>query len=301
MPAPAQDPADRVLTLALVQHPAPASGETAELTDRLRSLVTTYPQIDLWVFPELHLDTPHPAVDPLVRARPLDDRRGRTLAALAAELGIWLIPGSVYEQAPDGRVFNTLPVYSPTGAAVAAYRKIFCWRPWETVDRGAGFAVVQIPGKGCVGLSICFDAWFPELFRHLAWLGADLVVNVVQTPTADREAETVLVRSHAIVNQVWVASVNAAAPTGVGRSLLVDPHGQILVAAAGAEEQVLTAAVDLAAVARTRRFGTAALTRPWAQFDPVEDRIPLPLYNGFLDPRTWRPGGRPEQDPPERD
>ncbi|MEK8174978.1 nitrilase-related carbon-nitrogen hydrolase [Streptomyces sp. M19] len=65
----------------------------------------------------------------------------------------------------------------------------------------------------------------PEITRHLAWQGADLVLNLVRTPTVDRAQEVVLARANAIVNQVFMASLNAAAPDGVGRSVVVDPEG----------------------------------------------------------------------------
>ena len=85
-------------------------------------------------------------------------------------------------------------------------------------------------------MTVCYDAWFPEVSRQLAWMGAELLLNVALTPTGDRAQEVVLAQANAIVNQVFVASVNAAAPRGQGRSLLVDPQDRILAAAVGAEQ-----------------------------------------------------------------
>ncbi|CAM5407406.1 Carbon-nitrogen family hydrolase OS=Streptomyces alboniger OX=132473 GN=CP975_18120 PE=3 SV=1 [Streptomyces alboniger] len=168
------------------------------------------------------------------------------------------MPGSVYERGADGRVYNTAPVYSPAGERVAEYRKVFVAAPR---DHGAGrrFRGVRDMGDhGRVGLSICYDAWFPEVTRHLAWQGADLVLNLVRTPTVDRAQEVVLAQANAIVNQVFMASLNAAAPDGVGRSVLVDPEGRVRAEAGPGPAEVLTDVLDLAEARRVRRGGPRA-------------------------------------------
>lgn len=283
------------LPIALVQAPALPARDLDRFAADVRTLVAQRPGPRLVVFPELHLDTPTAepgaaAVDARDLAEPIDGPRGAALAALAGELGIWLVPGSVYELADDGLVYNTAPVYSPAGQRVAAYRKIAPWRPYETSTPGTDFVVFDIPEHGRVGLTICYDAWFPEITRQLAWLGADLILNLVQTPTVDREQEVVLARANAIVNQVFVASVNAAGPTGIGRSLLVDPEGRVRTQVTGAETAVLTDVLDLAEAARVRLHGTAGLNRLWEQFRPGDTPVALPLYGGKIDPETWGAG-----------
>ena len=106
----------------------------------------------------------------------------------AAALGVWLIPGTVPELGDEGRVYNTQVVFDPSGDLVASYRKVFPWRPYEAWSSGHEFAVFDMAGSGRAGLSICYDAWFPESTRSVAWLGAEFVVNVVKTsgPTASR-------------------------------------------------------------------------------------------------------------------
>lgn len=288
------------LPVGLVQAPALPTRDLGRFADELRSLLAQRPALRLVVYPELHLDTPPvepdvPAPDPRELAEPLDGPRGTALAALAAELGIWLVPGSVYELGEDGSVHNTAPVYSPSGERVAAYRKIAPWRPYETSVPGADFVVFDIPEHGRVGLTICYDAWFPEIARQLTWLGADLILNLVQTPTVDREQEVVLARANAIVNQVFVASLNAAGPTGLGRSLVVDPEGRVRAHVPGAETAVLTDVLDLDEAGRVRRFGTAGLNRVWEQFRPGDATVELPLYGGRIDPVTWGAGrGAPD-------
>jgi len=98
----------------------------------------------------------------------------------------------------------------------------------------------------------------------------------------------VLARANAITNQVFVISVNAAAPLGTGRSVVVDPEGRVRVGAAEAPT-VLTDVLDLDDVTRVRTFGTAGLNRMWDQFRDADEPLELPLYQGRMDPKRWRP------------
>ncbi|MGH3358854.1 MAG: carbon-nitrogen hydrolase family protein [Nocardioidaceae bacterium] len=287
------------LPIALVQTPAHPADDFEGFLDSVRAVVRRRPSVRLVVYPELHLCGPNDGAAtaaPEALAQPLAGERDTALAAVAAELGVWLVPGSVYERRPDGHIHNTATLYSPTSGRVAAYRKIFPWRPYETCTPGGEFVVADLGEYGRVGLSICYDAWFPEVARHLAWLGADLIVNVVQTATIDRDQELVLTRATAITNQVFIASVNAATPTGLGRSLLVDPEGRVRVEAAGGEPCVLTDVIDLGEAERVRTYGTAGLNRPWSQFGTGDVALDLPLYSGKIDPSSWGAGlGAPHQ------
>lgn len=277
----------RTLSLAMVQYPAEARPDSSDFADRMRSFVARYPQVRMWVFPELHLDSAEPWRNPEELAHPLDDARFTALGELARELGVWLVPGSVYERGNDGRIYNTSLVYSPDGTRVSTYRKMFPWRPAEASTPGSTFEVFDMPGYGRIGMSICYDIWFPEHTRHLAWMGAELVLNLVQTGTSDREQEHAIVRGNAIMNQVWIASVNSAAPTGRGRSLLVDPQGVVRVACPESSPEVLTALVNFDDATAARQFGTAAVSRPWSQFRNDDAPIQLPLYGGRIDPAVW--------------
>ncbi|MGW2027354.1 carbon-nitrogen hydrolase family protein [Streptomyces decoyicus] len=287
----------RPLPVALVQAPprpatAPLSGFAAEVGE----LIARFPQTRLVVYPELHLCGVTGGADGAeaelrAAAEPLDGPRARQLAELAGDLGIWLVPGSVCEQGPGGELFNTALSFSPEGRPAASYRKIFPWRPHEPYDAGDRFVVLDLPGTGRVGFSICYDAWFPEVARHLAWMGAEVIINPVMTTTADRAQELVLARANAIVNQVFVLSVNTAGPTGTGRSLVVDPEGRVRTEAPDQGPAVLTDVLDLDEVTRVREFGTAGLNRMWDQFTDTDTPLELPLYDGRIDPRRWRPAG----------
>lgn len=291
----------RPLPLALVQAPSHPTDDLDSFGKSVEQLTCSFPNTRLFAYPELHLCGPS-AAEPVMAtalmegaAEPLNGPRDRMLSALAGDLGIWLAPGSVYERGEDGRVYNTAVVYSPQGRQVAAYRKVFPWRPYEETAPGAEFTVFDMDGFGRVGLSVCYDAWFPESSRHLAWMGAELILNMVRTPTIDRAQELVLARANAIVNQVFVASVNAASPDGLGQSVLADPEGRLRVQA-GESTTVLTDVVDLDEVAKVRIHGTAGLTRVWDQFAEGDAPLELPLYGGRITPTTWRVGGAHEKD-----
>jgi len=277
----------RALSLAALQTaPVPRDPEATLglLARRVRSLRTTVPHAQLAVLPELHLSAPPSTLEEhsgyarevaVEIPGPLTEALGR----IAAESEIWLVPGSVYELASDGRVHNTAVVLAPDGELVASYRKVFPWQPHETCAPGEEFVTFDIPEVGRVGLAICYDGSFPETFRQLAWMGAELILQVNLTTTSDREQELVMARANAIFNQLYVVSLNAASPAGVGRSLIADPEGLVRVAS-GAGEEMLTDVLDLEAVERVRRFGTAGVSRMWEQMMREGPGIQLPMYGG---------------------
>jgi len=194
------------------------------------------------------------------------------------------------EPAPNNNVYNTALVFNPAGELVSFYRKIFPWRPSEPFTMGNEFSIFDIPGLGCVGLNICYDIWFPEVTRQLAWMGAEVIVNLVRTTTPDRKQELVLVQANSIVNQVYILSVNAAAPKAMGRSLVVDPDGDVVDQILDDSNTVMHSIIDFDRVAQIRRNGTAGVNRMWEQFLPNDPVINLPIYAGRINPRTWRPG-----------
>ncbi len=187
---------------------------------------------------------------------PLTDR----LCEIARREGKWLCPGSMYER-DNGLTYNTSIVISPQGEIVAKYRKIFPWYPFEAESTpGEEFCVFDVPDVGRFGISICYDMWFPEMIRTLAWMGAEVILHPTMTPTLDRELELVLSQASAIANQCYFIDINGVGPWGGGRSLIVDPDGRIL-HQAGPGETVLTEMLDLDRVSRVREFGNLGLTQ----------------------------------------
>lgn len=285
----------RTLRIAAVQAaPLPIGAALDVFAEDVRLRLAADPGIQLLVYPELHLfggdedDLAERHAALRAAAVPLDGALIGALGDIARRNRIWLVPGSVCEDGGDD-MFNTALVFSPDGALVAHYRKIFPWRPYEPYRPGDRFVVFDMPGAGRLGLSICYDAWFPEVSRHLAWLGAEAVVNLVKTTTPDRAQEVVLARANSIVNQTFTISVNCAGPVGEGRSVIVDPEGAILRESLDNNPTALIDTIDLDAVDRVRQTGTAGFNRMWSQFLPTDAAIDLPLYGGAIDPARWHP------------
>ena len=283
----------RTLSIAALQT-APVArdpGATFErFAEQARAVRRVVPHAQLLVAPELHLSAPaglledeagHAERVAVEIPGPFTDRLGE----LASETGLWLVPGSVYERGEAG-IHNTAVAISPEGELVAAYRKAFPWQPHERTAPGDRFVVFEIPEVGRVGLAICYDGFFPEVFRQLAWLGAEVVIQPTLTTTSDRAAELIAARANAIVNQLYVVNVNAAAPAALGRSLVIDPEGLVRVEA-GATEELLTDVLDIDAVERVRTHGTAGVSRMWEQIDRgAAAGVELPMYaDGRIQPR----------------
>jgi len=174
-------------------------------------------------------------------AQPLDGPFCRGLAETARGDGVAVVAG-IFEPAPEGRVYNTVVVFDSSGALAAAYRKIHLFdalgqRESELVEPGDEPVLCELDGLG-VGIMTCYDVRFPELARALAAGGAQLLVVPAAWAAGlfKEEHWVTLVRARAIENTVWVAAAGqvpdpadpaAGVPTGVGRSMLVDPMGTV--------------------------------------------------------------------------
>jgi predicted amidohydrolase len=184
----------------------------------------------------------------------------------ARELGIHLLAGSVCERGGEGeKASNTSVLIGPGGEDVAVYRKIHMfdvdaggvsYRESE-FERPGDEPVVAAVGDLAVGLTVCYDLRFPELFRILALRGARLIaVPSAFTLATGRDHWEVLLRARAIENQLFVLAPNQVgeAPphySSFGRSLIVDPWGVVL-ATAPDEECFVSADLDLEAQDRVR-------------------------------------------------
>jgi formamidase len=281
----------RTLVLAGLQT-APVAFDPAATWDAFAAGVENarhlFDGLEMIVAPELHLSAPGPLLtEPQEYAEqvavdipgPLTVKLGE----LARQTGLWLVPGTVYERTPDG-IANSALVVAPDGELIGPYRKCFPWQPYECTQPGDRLMTFDVPDVGRIGLLICYDGMFPELPRQLAWWGAELIVQPTLTTTADRDAEIVVARANAIVNQVGLVNLNAASPGGVGRSVYVGPEGEVR-AQAGAGEEVLVDVVDFSVVERVRRLGSFGMNRLWQQFDRSAETLELPMY-GTLQPRS---------------
>ena len=202
----------------------------------------------------------------------------RFLADAARELGLWVVGGTVPLSAPlvpgqpaaTQRVFNSTLVFSPQGACVARYDKIHLFRfdnGRESYDESRVLApglepvVFELPSQDGhrwrIGLSVCYDLRFAELYRGYARAGVDLVlVPSAFTHTTGQAHWEVLLRARAIEN---LAFVGAAAQGGLhdngrrtwGQSLLIDPWGAVLGELAEGEGLV-TAELNIAQLKASR-------------------------------------------------
>ena len=201
-------------------------------------------------------------------AEPLDGPAIAWARATARELGVDIVAGSIAERR-EGRdkLSNTSVHVGPDGEIAATYRKIHMfdvvvdgheYRESATEEPGDEIALSRTADGTELGLTVCYDLRFPELFRILAVRGARVIVlPAAFTKTTGQAHWEVLVRARAIENQAFVVAADqcGAHPPGdkesFGGSLIVDPWGEVL-ARAGDEPCFIAADLDLARQAEVR-------------------------------------------------
>ncbi len=234
---------------------------------------TRYPWVDLVFAGELLLQK-YGVKNWKDHAQPMPNDLTERLAQLAKKNHCWLVPGSFLEK--DGsKIYNTSVVFDPTGKLVAKYRKLFPWVPYEDTSFGSEFVMFEIPEVAKIGLTICYDVWFPEVYRTLAWMGAEVILQPSASYTPDRDAELVLVQAQAIMNQCYVLNANIIEPQGGGKSIFADPEGRII-QQASTHEEIMIHALDIDRVSWVRDNGSYALCAVWKAFrdSPLEGRFP---------------------------
>lgn len=235
-------------------------------------------------------------------AEPLDGPIVSRMRDIARRLGVYLLAGSVPEKIPgERRIHNTSVLLAPDGSVAAVYRKIHLFdvdipgkarfEESRLVAPGGEVVVADTP-FGRLGLSICYDLRFPELYRRLALRGAQvLLVPSAFTPYTGRFHWLPLLRARAIENLCWVV---APAQTGrhnpvrrtYGRTAIVDPWGRVVAMRERGAGLVL-AGIDLDEQRRLRRqlpcleharddlfFGRAAASRSRPSAPPRAARRP---------------------------
>lgn len=204
----------------------------------------------------------------LARAEGLGGAVATWFGALASELGLGVLLGSMAEAGPDpSRTWNTSVLFGSDGAQVAVYRKIHLFD--VEVDNGPSFqesssvtageeVVVASWGGLRWGMSVCYDLRFPELYRRLRVGGAEvLLVPSAFTERTGRDHWEVLLRARAIEEQCYVIAPNQwgrhlPGRDSYGHSMIVDPWGAVI-ARVGDGEGVAVAEVELSRVAGVRR------------------------------------------------
>ena len=226
--------------------------------------------------------------DLVAGAQPLDGPAIAWARATARELGIDLVAGSISERvADDERLRNTSVHVGPDGELQASYRKVHMfdvvvdgtvYHESEHEEPGEDLVVSTTADGVELGLSICYDVRFPELYRIMAIRGARVfTVPAAFTVPTTRDHWEILLRARAIEDQAFVVAANqigehAPGLRSGGRSMIVDPWG-IVLAHAPDRECHIVADLDLEAQARIRRdLPALANRRPGAYRWPAEVR-----------------------------
>ncbi len=192
----------------------------------------------------------------------------RKMADLARELGIWVEAGSIYESNPEdpARPFNTTFLVRPDGTLAAKYAKL---HPFDVVlpngvtsresDRVCPGKAIETAETelGKLGMAICYDVRFGEMFRIMALEGAKIfAVPANFTVNTGKDHWEVLVRARAIENECYVIAPNQMGKkprfTAYGNSLIVDPWGTVI-ARASDKPGVITTEIDLDYVTKVRQ------------------------------------------------
>jgi predicted amidohydrolase len=202
-------------------------------------------------------------------AETLDGQSLTLMSRLARELQIHIVAGSITEQAAAGesRCYNSSALIGPDGGRIAVYRKIHLFdvdlpgrvtvRESDAKLAGVETVIASTP-LGTIGLSICYDLRFPELYRRLTFAGAQIIAipSAFTFPTGEAHWEP-LIRARAIENQAYVIAPAQFGPniygySDYGNSMIVDPWGRVIARAAD-QEGVVVAPIDLDYQDRVRR------------------------------------------------
>jgi deaminated glutathione amidase len=200
-------------------------------------------------------------------AEPIPGPSSAAMAQLARDLGIYLLAGSILEEIPGSeKAYNTSLLFDPAGKVLASYRKIHLFdvdlangvslRESDTRAHGETMAVIKTD-LCSMGLSVCYDLRFPELYRGLANQGAELIFipSAFTAYTGEAHWETLL-RARAIENQAYIIAPdqfgkNAKSFETHGHSMIVDPWGKVI-AELPDGPGVITAEIDLDYLANVR-------------------------------------------------
>jgi predicted amidohydrolase len=232
-----------------------------ELLERARAVGA-----NLAVLPE-YVDYLGPAHDE-PKPEAVDGEFAAYFAEAARRLDMWVVAGSFHEVGPDAaHTYNTSLVFDRAGELAAAYRKIHLfdveipgrvsYRESDRVAPGSETVTVDVEGVP-VGLSICYDLRFPELYRRLAVTGGArvIVVPAAFTTHTGRDHWEVLLRARAIENQCYVVAAGQIGDhdpgrSCFGRSMVIDPWGTV-VAQAPDTVGIAVADIDLDRVEEIR-------------------------------------------------
>ncbi len=225
---------------------------------RVEQLIDSVSDADLVLLPEIW-NIGYFAFDRYAaESEPLEGETVSRLSAKAKQHKLHIFTGSFVERAGD-KLYNTCALLGPSGDILGHYRKIHLFGigsdERKILSAGDSISVVNTE-FGRVGLSICYDLRFPELFRCMSAQGAEIVLNCSAWPYPRVENWLILNRARAIDNQCYFLSCGCVGTSQgksfIGRSQVIDSWGNV-VTSAGEKEMILRAEIDPATVATARR------------------------------------------------
>lgn len=204
--------------------------------------------------------------DYISHAVPVPGEITRFYSSCARRYGVYVHSGTLTEKREAGYPYNTSLLFAPDGSMAGAYRKLHMFD--VDIEDGPGYqeSSEASPGDeivlcdtelGRIGLAVCYDLRFPELFRIMAGQGAELMVLAANfTHNTGKDHWETLVRARAVENSCYVAAVGQCGQKddfmSYGHSAIVDPWGVVL-AMAGVEEEIIYADIDTERICQVRR------------------------------------------------
>lgn len=277
-------------SIALCQA-APRVGDKEHNLDRIGSIVADV-DADLAVFPELFVPGYLARDDHRQLAEPISGPSVARLSSLASEHDTQIVTGIGLED-PDvrGLVYNAALHVGP-GQEASAHRKTLLptFGPFEEdfyFGEGRDLEVVETP-IGTIGLTVCYELFFPEVTKSLAMQGADLIVNISASPTLSKRYFEALLPARAIETTCFTAFANLVGQqdhlTFWGGSRLVGPRGNLVRRAEYFEEEVVTAEIDLRELPSTRDLRPVLRDSEPGRDRPPRELVELEKIQGDVTP-----------------
>ena len=243
------------MKIALLQLNVLEKNKAANVAHGLQLAQSAASDHDLLVLPEVWT-TGYSLGHLADEAEALDSPVIGELQRLAAAQQCCIVAGSV-PMRRGGKIYNTSVAIDKNGAVVNLYDKAHLFGLFNEerfFAPGDNFNAFTLGGI-CCGSTICYDLRFPELYRHLALQGAQLIFCPAEWPEARGDVWRLLAQARAAENHIFMVAVNCAgafkgAPF-YGHSMVIAPSGKII-AEAGMEEEVVSCKIDLAEIAKVR-------------------------------------------------
>jgi len=244
------------LQLPVVETPDDLAAQTERIVAMVGKARSSYPTLDLVVFPEYSLHGLSMSTDPAIMC----SLEGSEVAAFRAACRDEKIWGcfSIMELNPGGNPYNTGIIVDDHGEVALTYRKLHPWVPVEPWEPGnLGVPVCAGPNGSTLALIICHDGMFPEMARECAYKGADIMLRTAGYTAPIRHAWQITNQANAFCNLMITASVCMCGSDGtfdsMGEAMIVDFDGRPIATGGGRPDEIVCAEVKPGAVADARK------------------------------------------------